>query len=144
MGIDIIHEADEWIDEWMNQVNNHSNFEKTGEGWGADFNGNLIYEIQPDENIDERVLWYVEVAEGEVFDVDTIDPDEKDDVDYGFVLKGEYKHWKAMTLDEIGPVEAMLSEKLEVEGNMQKAMQFSEGLETLADAASQVDTDFPA
>lgn len=156
MAIDIINEREEWITEWMNQVNNESDYPETGEDWGVDFNGNFIFEVEPDaeyekalenaEDADEirnGTAFFTEVEDGEVHSATNIPVEDKDEYEYGFTYRGPYENWKGLINQEIGAIDGMMSGKFELDGDMQKVLQWSDGASSLANGAGLVDTTFP-
>ncbi len=144
MGIDFVDEPDEWMDEWMHQVNENTDYHETGEGWGVDFNGNYIFRVNPgDSPMEEPITNFAEVSDGAVHSVENVDPDEIEEYDYGFIYEGSYDSWKQLIHGEIGPIDGLMSGAFDVVGDMQLMLQYTDGASTLASAANQVDTEFP-
>lgn len=154
MAIDIVDEREEWISEWKDKVNNESTYAETGEGWGVGFNGNFIFEVEPDEayekalqytddNIEDGTAFFAEISDGEVHSATNIDVNEKDQYDWGFNYHGTYTNWKGLINQEIGPIDGLMSGKFKVDGDMQKILQWSDGAVDLASSAGLVDTVFP-
>lgn len=147
MGIDFVEEPDKWIKEWKHQVNTNTNYHEVGADWGVSFNGNYVFEVQPDSFIDTEILHFSEVSEGEVHSARAITREElenSDELEYGFRYKGPYANWKKLIRGEVGPVDGLMSGEFDLDGDMQKVLQYNDAAATLASAASQVDTDFPA
>lgn len=153
MAINIINEREEWIQEWMDKVNNESTYHETGEGWGVDFNGNFIFEVEVDDNyqealqntddIENGMAFFAEITDGEVHSATNIGIEEKDQYDWGFNYHGTYSNWKELINRDTGPIDGLMSGKFEVEGDMQKILQWSDGAVDLAGASGMVDTKFP-
>jgi len=154
MSLDIVDDRDQWIQEWKQQVNNESDFPETGAGWGEDFNGDYIFEVEPDEtleranehsesDISDGFAFFAEVEDGEVGEVYPVDVDEIEDEDYGFNYHGPYTAWKGLVKGEIGPIDGLMGGDFAVDGDMQKILQYSDGAASLANGAAMVDTEFP-
>jgi putative sterol carrier protein len=154
MAIDIVNDREEWISEWMNKVNNESDYPETGEGWGEGFNGNFIFEVEvddeyqkalehTDDDIENGMAFFAEVSDGEVHSSTNVDVNNIDEYDYGFNYHGTYTNWKGLINQEIGPIDGLMSGKFEIDGDMQKILQWSDGASSLANGAGLVDTTFP-
>jgi len=154
MAIDIISDREAWIDEWMTKVNEESEFDDTGEGWGDGFNGNFIFEVEVDDAYQDAVAcadddptnglaFFAEVEDGAVHSATAVDVDIIDQYDWGFNFHGTYGNWKALINQQVGPIDGLMSGKFEIEGDMQKVLQWSDGATSLANATGLVDTTFP-
>lgn len=154
MTINIVNEREEWITEWKDKVNTESDYHETGEGWGVDFNGNFLFEVEPDDDyekalqytdddISDGTAFFAEIEDGEVHSATNIDVNNKDEYDYGFNYHGTYLSWKGLIKRELGPIDGLMSGEFEVEGDMQKILQWSDGAVSLAEATSLIPTTFP-
>lgn len=134
-------EADEWVDEYLNKLNESDQYSHAGEGWGVGFNGDFLFEIQPDGTYDgEPVYMYLELQDGGCHDAYVTD--DPDGEDYGFAFRGSYEKWKQLTSGEIDPVEGMMDGTFELDGDMQKVMQFSQAAIVMTETAGEIDTEF--
>ncbi|MFC6962806.1 SCP2 sterol-binding domain-containing protein [Halocatena marina] len=154
MAIDIVNEREAWINEWMNKVNTESDYHETGQGWGEGFNGDFVFEVEvddeyqeakqyTDDDIENGIAFFAEVSDGEVHDATPIDVDDIAEYDYGFNYHGTYSNWKELIKQNIGPIDGLMSGQFEIEGDMQKILQWSDGASSLANASGMVETSFP-
>lgn len=154
MSLDIVDDRGEWIQEWKQKVNTESDFPETGSGWGLDFNGDYIFEVKPDEKLEQAneqsdsdisdgFAFFAEVEDGEVGEVYPVDVDEIKNEDYGFNYHGSYTAWKGLINQEIGPIDGLMGGDFAVDGDMQRILQYSDGAASLANAAGLVNTEFP-
>jgi putative sterol carrier protein len=152
--INLITEREEWITAWKQAVNTDSTYHDTGAEWGVDFNGNILFIIEPDaaydtarqytdDDISDGIAFVTELVDGEVHSVITIALDETDQYEYGFTIHGPYAAWKALITQEIGLLDGLLSGQLTVEGDMQTLLRWSDGMVALTNSASHVKTRFP-
>ncbi len=141
MAINIVEEPDEWIEEWKHQVNENTEYDEKGAGWGVDFNGDFVFEVEPEGPLEEPLYFFVELYDGEVGEVHVTDDPESED--YGFVYRGPYGNWKKMTQGEIGSIDGLMSGQFELDGDMQRVLQYSEAAALLTEASTLVDTEFP-
>lgn len=134
-------QADEWVQEYRKKLNESDQYSQVGEGWGVGFNGDFLFEIQPDGVYDgEPVYMYLELQDGACLDAYvTDDPDTED---WGFAFRGEYSKWKQLTAGDIDPVEGMMDGTFELDGDMQKVMQYSQAAIVMTENAGEIDTEF--
>lgn len=141
MTYELPSEADEWIGEYRTKLNESEAYSEAGEGWGVGFNGDFVFEIQPDDVYDgEPIYLFVSVQDGSCLDAyRTEDPD---DEDWGFAFRGGYADWKELIRGEVDPVEGMMDGTFELDGDMQKVLQYSQAAVVMTEAAGEVDTEF--
>ena len=134
-------EADEWISEYQNKLNESEDYTEAGEGWGIGFNGTFLFEIQPDDTYDgESINLFIDVEDGSCNDAYlTEDPDGED---WGFAFRGEYSNWKKLIEGELDPVEGMMDGTFDLDGDMQKVLQYSEAAVVMTESAAEIDTEF--
>jgi len=134
-------EADRWIDEYRDRLNASEAYSEAGEGWGIGFNGDFIFHIRPDDSYDgEPVYLYIAVEDGECHEAYvTEDPDRED---WGFAFRGGAADWKKLIRGELDPVEGMMDGTFDLDGDMQKVMQYSRAAVVMTELASEIDTEF--
>ncbi|MFC6765851.1 SCP2 sterol-binding domain-containing protein [Natrinema soli] len=97
---------------------------------------------QLEENIADNgtVYSYLDLYDGECREVDTItDLDERE---YGFRLVGDYEQWTTLVRGEGGVIDMLMSGDFEIDGDMQKILQYSDAAVDLADISADVDSRF--
>ena len=141
MAIAFPGEPDAWIESWAANLNESDEYAEAGEGWGIGFNGDFLFAIEPDDVYDgEPVYTFVALEDGECLDAyATDDPDSED---WGFAYRGGYSHWKALIEGDLDPIEGLMDGKFELDGDMQKVMQYSQAAVVMTENAAAVDTEF--
>jgi putative sterol carrier protein len=141
MAIELPSEGDEWIRAWQDELNASEEYSEAGAGWGTDFNGSFLFEIQPDGTYDgDPIYLYVDLEDGECTEAREIaDPD---DADWGFAYRGSYEDWKALVHGEVGAIDGMMDGKFDLDGDMQKVLQYSDAAVVMTENASNIDTEF--
>ena len=141
MAIELPSEADAWIREWREQLNASEEYSEAGAGWGEGFNGSFLFDIQPDDAYDgDPVYLYVDLEDGECTDARRVaGPGE---VDWGFAYRGSYSDWKKLIHGEIGAIDGMMGGQFELDGDMQKVLQYSDAAVVMTENAGKVDTEF--
>lgn len=134
-------EADEWIEEWRDQLNDSAAYSEAGAGWGIGFNGDFLFEIRPDDQYDgDPISLFVGLEDGECTEAyRTTDPEGED---WGFAFRGDYGDWKRLIRGEVGAVEGMMDGEFDLDGDMQKVLQYSEAAVVMTDNGANVDTEF--
>lgn len=94
---------------------------------------------QLDEHIvDGNVYALVGLYDGGCEEVDILSgPDERD---VGFVLRGTYPTWQRIIDGQIDPIPAVMSGDLEIDGDMQQVLKYSDATQLLGEIASDIDT----
>ena len=134
-------EADEWIEEWRDQLNASEEYAEAGEGWGIGFNGDFLFEIRPDDVYDgESVYLFVALQDGEC--TDACRTDDPEGADWGFAFRGDYEDWKRLIRGEVGAVEGMMDGEFDLDGDMQKVLQYSQAAVVMTDNSGDVETEF--
>ena len=157
---EIIFPSQAWFDEYENKVNEDEEYADKSEGWGVDFNGDFIFKMtdMPIDDIDTDALpgdlqdeldtyvdggtgqAYVGLEDGSCTDAYLIESE--DEVDQGFVLTGTYDNWVELIRGNIGAVDGLMSGKFELDGDMQKVLQYSDAATLLTEDAGKVDAVF--
>lgn len=141
MSVKLPSEAEEWIGQYKDALNESAEYAEAGEGWGVGFNGDFIFEIQPDDAYDgEPVYFYLALQDGDCQDAYvTEDPDGED---WGFAFRGDYSDWKRLTNGAVDPVEGMMDGTFDLDGDMQKVMQYSQAAIVMTEVSGDIGTEF--
>jgi putative sterol carrier protein len=141
MAIQFPSDGDAWISEYGELLNANDDYDAASQGWGDGFNGDFLFVVEPDDAYDgEEVYFFLGLVNGECTDAYEVeDPEEED---YGFVFRGPYSNWVRLFEGELGPVDGMMSGEFEIEGDMQKVLQYSEAAVEMTETGRDIDTDF--
>ena len=141
MAIKLPSEADAWIREWGNKLNESEEYSEAAAGWGVGFNGDFLFEIQPDAEYDgDPVTLFVALEDGSC--TDAYEADDPESEDWGFAFRGSASDWKRLVQGEIDPVEGLMNGQFDLDGDMQKVLQYSRGAVVMTENAGKVDTEF--
>jgi len=141
MAIALPSEADEWIQEWREKLNESDRYSEVGQGWGVGFDGSFLFVIEPDDTYDgDAIHLYVDLEDGECTAARMVDGE--DAVDWGFAFRGSYTNWKRLIHGEADPIEGMMSGEFDLDGDMQKVLQYSNAAVVMTENAGAVDTEF--
>lgn len=88
--------------------------------------------------VDGSVYALVGLYDGGCEEVDILSgPDERD---VGFVLRGTYPTWQRIVDGELAPIPAVMSGDLEIDGDMQQVLAYSDATQLLGEIASDIET----
>lgn len=161
----MIFPSQAWFSEYGTRVSDDEAYEEKSEGWGVDFNGDFVYEMtdMPVEEIDTDAMpeslrsefetyitetdskgyvgrAYMTLEDGECSDCYLIES--VDEVDTGFHLSATTDTWKALLRQEIGVIDGLMGGDFELDGDMQKVLQYSDAAVRLTELASDIDAEF--
>lgn len=141
MALKLPSDADEWVEEWAQNLNESADYSEAGSGWGVGFNGDFLFEIKPDDTYDGDPFYlFLELEDGTCHGAELVD--DPDDVDWGFAFRGDYADWKRLFAGEIGAVQGMMEGLFDLDGDQQKVMQYSNAAVIMTETANQIDTEF--
>lgn len=141
MAIELPGAADEWIEAWQAALNDDEEYAEAGQGWGLGFDGSFLFEIQPDDVYDgEAIYLYVDLEDGECLEARQVE--DPDAIDWGFAYRGDYSTWKGLIQGEIGAIDGLMDGKFELDGDMQKVLQYSQAAIVMTENAAAIETDF--
>lgn len=102
----------EWLKELEAKLNSDERYAEIAKKW----EGDIIIVIEPEGNLKERKIFYLDLWHGACRGVAELgDASEKQAV---FVLTATYENIKRILTGALDPMQAMLTRKLSVKGNM--------------------------
>ena len=132
--------SEKWIAEWRERLNDNEEYAEKGQGWGAEFNGDFVFHIRADDRLPDDHYFFIGLEDGTCTEARGID--DPDEVDAGFVYRGDYSDWVALNRGDIGPIDGMMSGVFDIEGDMQKVLQYSEAAVVMSETGRELDTDY--
>ena len=122
------------MEEYRDRLNESEEYGEQGAGWGVDFNGDFIFHIPEDRYL------FIALEDGDCTAVEEVE--DLDAVEYGFVMRGEYSDWQKLNNGEMGAIDGMMSGVFDLEGDMQKVMQYSGAAVAMTEISSSIDTEY--
>lgn len=132
--------SEEWIAEWRERLNDNQEYGDAGQGWGVGFDGDFVFHVRADDRLPEDHYFFVGLEDGHCTGVREIDDPEE--VDAGFVYRGDYSDWVALNQADIGPIDGMMSGVFDIEGDMQKVLQYSDAAVAMSETGREIDTEY--
>lgn len=141
MAITLPEQADAWIDTYGRRLNDNEDFTVAASGWGVDFDGDLVFEMLPDDTYDgDPIYFYLALRDGACLETDVLD--DANAVAHGFTLRGDYGDWKRLLSGEYDIVQAVMDGVFDIDGSTLTAMRYQEVFVEMCAAATRIDTEF--
>ena len=99
--------SEKWIAEWRERLNDNEEYAEKGQGWGAEFNGDFVFHVRADDRLPDDHYFFIGLEDGTCTEARGVD--DPDEVDAGFVYRGDYSDWVALNRGDIGPIDGMMS-----------------------------------
>ena len=102
----------DWLNELHEKINSDERYADIAKKW----EGDITIVIEPEGNLKERMIFYLDLWHGKCRGVAALnDPAEKQSA---FLLSATYENIKRIMTGKLDPMQAMLTRKLTVKGNM--------------------------
>lgn len=105
--------SEAWLDEFVSFLNEDENYARVAKSWEGDMN----FVIQPGGPVAEEQTIYLDLWHGKCRDAYFV-RDETPQKNAAFTLQAPYPNYVRILKGEIDPMQAMLTRKLVVKGNM--------------------------
>jgi putative sterol carrier protein len=107
-----IFPSHEWLLAFQEKLNSDEHYAQVAKGW----EGDMYFIIEPEGNLKAQVVMYLDLWHGQCRGVEVVaDPAAHNPA---FVLKAAYGNFARVLKGELDPMQAMLTRKLDVKGNM--------------------------
>jgi putative sterol carrier protein len=101
---------------WLNELDNKLNTDERYAGIAKNWEGDMIIVIKPEGNLKEQQVYYLDLWHGKCRGVAELkDASEKKAT---FVLTATYENIKSIMTGKLDPMQAMMTRKLSVQGNL--------------------------
>lgn len=103
----------EWLQSLEEKLNSDRRYAEIAKNW----EGDLCFVIEPDGNLKEQVIMYLDLWHGACRKTE-IWPEIRSEPRPAFLLRASYSNFCKVLLGELDPLQAMMTRKLQVQGNM--------------------------
>ena len=103
-------------DEWLNSLKDFLNEDEKYAAVAAKWEGDLLFDIKAAGALNEALKIYLDLWHGECRDVRFIPANEDQEV--AFILEAPYDNFVRILKGDLDPMQAMMTRKLKVKGNM--------------------------
>ena len=113
--------SEEWVKEWENRLNASESYAQAAANWEGD---NLIV-VLPDENYKETTYIYIDLKHGKASGACLLkSPDEKKAL---FTSTAPFGTWRKVLEGRMDPIQAMFSNKIKLVGSMAAVQRTAQG-----------------
>jgi putative sterol carrier protein len=106
----------DWLQDFENKLNKDERYAQIAKNW----EGDMYFVIDPDGNLDNQVIMYLDLWHGKCRATEIVDNITSHNP--AFTLKAGYGNFAKILLGQMDPMQAMLTRKLDVKGNMAQMM----------------------
>ncbi len=110
--MDPVFPSQEWLTLLEKKLNSDENYARIARNW----EGDICIIIEPEGNLNEQVIYYLDLWHGKCRKTEALSNTAA--VKPAFVLKASYGNISRILQGELDPMQAMLTRKLGVQGNM--------------------------
>ena len=103
----------EWLQGLEKKLNSDQKYAEVAKKW----EGDILFVIEPDGSLEERLTFYLDLWHGTCRAVD-YNPDPENYPDAVFTLTAKYSNITAVLTGKLDPMTAMMTNKLKVKGNL--------------------------
>ena len=128
--------SEEWIKLFKDAVNSNVAYEDAAKTWEGDF----LFVVQPDSNLQQQAVFYVDLWHGKCRDSAMLGPDETRQT--AFIYEGPYGNWIKLINKELDPIQSLLTGKFKLKGDMLKVLRAVRAAKELVETAGKVPTEF--
>jgi putative sterol carrier protein len=102
----------EWLNAFQNKLNSDEHYAQVAKNW----EGDMYFIIEPEGNLSKQMVMYLDLWHGQCRAVEIVE----DIAKYSptFTLKAAYGNFAGVLTGKLDPMQAMLTRKLDVKGNM--------------------------
>lgn len=102
--------------DWVQAINEKLNTDEKYAQVARNWEGDMVFVIEPGGAITQTTRWYFDLWHGKCRGVSVLD--ENEDKKATFTLRGPYENYVRLLKSEIDPMQALLTRKIGVQGNM--------------------------
>lgn len=103
----------EWLQNLSDKLNSDGRYNSVARDW----EGDLVFDIQPAGHLDRAVGMYLDLWHGKCRGVE-YSPTPGSHPKPRFILRAPYNHFTSILLGKLDPMTAMMTSKLKVEGSL--------------------------
>jgi putative sterol carrier protein len=126
--------SDEWIQVFKDELNRNVNYEKAAKDWEGDF----LFVILPDDELENEVKYYVDLWHGKCREAHRVEGHKN----AAFTFSGSYSNWKKVIKNELDPIKGFIRGLFKIKGDSIKILRYVNAAKELINTASRIPTEF--
>ena len=129
--------SQEWLNAFTQEIGKSQAYKEAAKKW----EGDLYFVIEPEAALKDKIVVYVDLWHGECRSSALVsDEGEKTPA---YRISGLYSVWRRILEKKLDPVQAMMTGKMKVKGDMAQIMRMPRAAVELVNCVTQFETDFP-
>jgi putative sterol carrier protein len=106
----------EWVQSFMEKLNTDEEYARVAQNWEGDF----FFIVEPGESLKQQTVLYFDLWHGKCRQGTVVtDPSAQKPA---FILKAPYENFKQVLTGDLHPMQALMTRKLHVQGNLAMLM----------------------
>jgi len=131
--------SDEWLQALKEKVNSDEKYAKTAKKW----EGEIVFYIEKGGPITEPQIFFLDLWHGECRDAFVVENEAQlTELKPAFVLRSSYQNFVRILKGQLDPMQAMITRKLKVKGNMGYMMRNVPTVLEFVRCAKEIDTEY--
>jgi len=130
--------SDEWIKTLMVKVNESEAYRSAAKTWEGDF----YFIVEPEGSVTESIIMYMDLWHGDCRDAFIVEDENVKNPELR--INASVSAWKQVITKQLDPIQALMTRRLKLKGNMMKIMRAVKAAQELVNCCTQVPTEFPA
>jgi len=135
--VNIAFATQEWVEALMEQINQSDAYRSAARTWEGDF----YFIVEAGDVVEEEVIMYVDLWHGDCRDARIVDSADAKDPE--FRIRAPLSSWKLVIGKQLDPIQALMTRRLSLQGNMMKVMRAVKAAQELVNCCTLVPTEFP-
>jgi putative sterol carrier protein len=129
--------SQEWVVQLQMEVNQNEAYANSGKTWEGDF----YFVIEPGPGLKQPAKMYLDLRRGKCLEAFLEGPTDSKRPE--FTISGTVDTYRKVFDKKLDPIQALMTKKLKVQGNMMKIMRSVKATLDLVNCCSLIDTTYP-
>lgn len=126
--------SDEWILLFKDELNRNTDYEMAAKDWEGDF----LFVILPDSELENEVKYYVDLWHGKCKEAHRVEGHKNSE----FTFSGSYANWKKVIKGELDPLKGFIRGLFKIKGDSIKILRNVKAAKELINTANRIPTEF--
>jgi putative sterol carrier protein len=129
--------SEEWLKAFIQEISRSQAYKEVANKW----EGDLYFIIEPEASLKDKIIVYVDLWHGECRSSALVtDEGEKTPA---YRIWGPFSIWRQILEKKLDPVQAMMTGRLKVKGDMAQIMRMPRAAVELVNCVTNFETEFP-
>lgn len=128
--------SDDWIKQLKDELNSNPDYKRSAKDWEGDF----IFVIEPDDDLDQEVYYYLGLYHGEATGAGRLET--MDEKEAEFVVRAPYGTWRRVIDGELDPIQGMLTNQLKLKGDLMMVMRYPKAAQEIVASCAKIPTEW--